>query len=413
MVQGILAARLLGVTAFGVLGTVTMFTSVVNKFVSFRMSELVVKYVGQYAEAGDHKRAALVFKWAALLEIAASILAFVLILVLAPLAAQYLAKDIETVAWFRIYGVIVLANLIAESSTGLLQIYDRFRSIAILNVLQAIITLVGIVLVYISQGGVQAVLLAYMVGKIFGGVGMALLALIEATRQWDWGWWRYSIKLLRAKIGELTHFAASTYISGSLSLINKDSELLWVSLLRNPTEAGYYKLAHALANIIQLPLSPLPHVTYPELSREVARKNWGNVRYVLRQGSVLAGSYSFVVSVGLLFFGPLIIRYIYTPEYLPAYPALLILLAGFLVANTFYWNRIALLAVGLPDFPAKVNLVLAALKVVGILLLVPIYGYLASAALLAGSYIVGVSVSVLKFRAEITRQERSLESSVA
>jgi len=46
MIQGILAARILGVEGFGVLGTITMFTSVVNKFASFRMGELVVKYVG-------------------------------------------------------------------------------------------------------------------------------------------------------------------------------------------------------------------------------------------------------------------------------------------------------------------------------------------------------------------------------
>ena len=40
MVQSIFVARLLGVTDFGILGTITLFTSVVNKFASFRMSEL-------------------------------------------------------------------------------------------------------------------------------------------------------------------------------------------------------------------------------------------------------------------------------------------------------------------------------------------------------------------------------------
>jgi O-antigen/teichoic acid export membrane protein len=40
MLQSILAARLLGVTEFGILGTITVFVTVVNKFASFRMSEL-------------------------------------------------------------------------------------------------------------------------------------------------------------------------------------------------------------------------------------------------------------------------------------------------------------------------------------------------------------------------------------
>ena len=412
MLQGILVARMLGVTAFGVLGTIIMFTTVVNKFASFRMNELVVKYVGQYTENDEPERAAAVYKVASLVEILASVFAFILVRLLASLAALYLAKDPATINWFLVYSWIILANLIAESSTGLLQIFNRFRFMAVLNIVQSLTTFSIILVVYITQSDVMGVLVAYMVGKVIGAVGLSARALVEATRRWDWGWWRTPISLLREKYRELTRFAVSTYISATLSLVTKDSELLWVSFLRNPTESGYYKLALALANLAQMPVAPLPQATYPELSREVARKNWSNVRYVLRQGSILAGSYTLFVSLVLVFLGPPIILYIYAPEYLPAYPALLILLAGYFVANTFYWNRVALLAIGLPDFPAKVNLVLAVLKITGIFLLVPIYGYLASAALLAGSYIVGVSVSVIKFFSEVSRQERDMAGGV-
>jgi len=406
MLQSILAARLLGVAAFGVLGIITMFTTVLNKVVSFRMSELVVKYVGQFSERGEQRQAAAVFKVAALTEIVASLLAFSLVWLLAPLGAQFFAKDPSTVEWFRIYGLIVLANLIAESSTGLLQIYDRFRTFSVINIAQSLVTLAIVVIVYFSNGNFLGILIAYLVGKSIGAFSLSSMALVEATRQWGSGWWRVSIQLLRPKARELVNFAVNTNISASLSLITKDSELLWVAFLRNPLETGYYKVALALANIVQLPILPLPQATYPELSREVARKNWNNTRYVLRQGSILAGSYTLAVTVGLLLIGKPLLQILYTPEYLPAYPALLILLVGFLVANTFYWNRVALLAIGLPDFPTKVNLVLALLKILGIILLVPVYGYLASAALLSLSYILGVSVSALKFRSEVSRQER-------
>lgn len=405
MLQGILAARLLGVAGFGILGTITMFTSVVNKFISFRMGELVIKYVGQFSEAQDNQRAAAVFKVAAMAEIGASLIAFALIWALSPLAARYFAKDISLAHWFALYGLIVIANLIAESSTGLLQIFDRFRRMAALSVVASLVTLVIIALVYIRQGSFGGILAAYIVGKTIGAVGLTSAAIFEATRRWGKGWWNAPLGLLRPQARELTHFAVSTNISASLSLINKDSELLWVSFLRNPLETGYYKLALALANMAQMPVSPLPQATYPEISREVARKNWSNVRYILRRGSLLAGGYTLAVSIGLLVFGKPLIQYLYKPEYLPAFPALMILLAGFLVANTFYWNRIALLAVGQPDFPAKVNLVLAIIKVTGMLLLVPRFGFLASAALLAGSYLLGVTVSVIKFRYSLPLKE--------
>jgi O-antigen/teichoic acid export membrane protein len=387
---------MLGVAGFGILGIITMFTSVINKFASFRMSEMVIKYVGAYTESDDKPRAAAVFKAAALAEMSASIIAYGLIWLLAPLGARYFAKDASLATWFTLYGLIVLANLIAESSTGLLQIFNRFRQIASMNILQNVITLLLTILAFITGGGMREILLAYLVGKAISALGITYFALAEATRRWGKGWWWSPLKALSAKAREITHFAISTNISATLSLINKDSELLWVSLFRSPIEAGYYKLALSLVNLVQMPVSPLPQTTYPELSREVARKNWGNFRYILRQGSLMAGGYTLVVTIGLVLLGQQLISILYKPAFLPAYPAMVIMLAGFLIANTFYWNRIALLSLGKPDFSTMINLVLAIIKVIGIILLVPVYGYLANAALLAGSYAIGVSLSVWK-----------------
>jgi O-antigen/teichoic acid export membrane protein len=167
-------------------------------------------------------------------------------------------------------------------------------------------------------------------------------------------------------------------------------------LLRNPTEAGWYKQAIALANLVLIPITPLPQATYPELSREVARKAWGNVRYVLKQGSRLAALYSGAAALGLVVFGQWFIARFYGPEFLPSYPALLIILVGLLVANAFYWNRTTLLSLNLPDYPTKVNATAAILKVALIFLLVPSGGYLVSAALLAGYYIFSIGLNVRK-----------------
>ena len=405
MLQSILAARLLGVTDFGILGTITMFTSVINKFASFRMSELVVKYIGQFTVNGDEQRAAAVFKSAGIVEVLTSVFAFGLIWLMAPLGAIYFAKDAGTVNWFILYGFIVLANLMAESSTGLMQIFDQYRIIAGITIGQSFLTLGMISLAYLTHGGLREVVLAYMSGKIAGAVALTLAALAIATRRWGFGWWRTPLSLLRSEKRELVRFALSTNVSATINLVNKDGELLWVSALRNPTEAGYYKLALSLANLVQLPVAPLPQATYPELSREVAARKWVNMRYVLRQGSLFALAYSGAASLFLLIFGRPLISTIYSPDFLPAYPALLILMGGALVANTFYWNRIALLSLGLAGYPARVNLAAAALKIAGVLTIVPRFGYLGSASLLSGFYLFSVSLNVSKTRAEVNRRE--------
>jgi O-antigen/teichoic acid export membrane protein len=386
------------------LGAIIAFTGLINNLASFRMNELVIKYVGHYTESNDPQRAAATFKMSVLVESTASIISFGLICLLAPLGAEYLAKDPSTANLFVIYGLVVLFNMISETSSGMLQIFDRFRLMGGLGLAGNTITLILVVLVYSLHGSLLGVLLAYLAGKAISAIGLAFSALAEAWRQWGREWPRVSLGLLRPQRGELARFAINTNISATISLVTKDSELLWVSLLRNPLETGYYKLALTLANIVQIPVNPLPQTTYPELSRQAARRGWDNFRILLRQGAYLAGGYTLAATVFLVLFGRPLIALVYSPEYLPAYPALIIVLAGYLVANIFYWRRSALLALGHAGFPARLNLVLAGLKAVGTLLFVPQYGYLAEAALLSAFYWASSLISVFKIRSVMAQQ---------
>jgi O-antigen/teichoic acid export membrane protein len=323
---------------------------------------------------------------------------------LAPLGAQYLAKDASTANLFIIYGLVVLFNMITETSSGMLQIFDRFRLMGGLGLAGNTITLILVVLVYVLHGSLLGVLLAYLAGKAVSAAGLAFSALSEARQRWGRDWHGVSLGMLRSQRGELARFAVNTNISATISLVTKDSELLWVSLFRNPLETGYYKLALTLANIVQIPVNPLPQATYPELSRQAARRGWDNFRILLRQGSYLAGGYTLAATVFLLLLGQPLIALVYSPEYLPAYPALIILLAGYLIANIFYWRRSALLALGHAGFPARLNLILAAFKMIGTLLFVPKFGYLAEAALLSAFYWAGSLISVFKIRSVLAQQ---------
>ena len=396
MVQSILAGRMLGPSTFGILGALTAFTSVINRFTSFRMNELVVRYIGHYEEQGDHQRSAVIFKMAVALEMGGSLIAFGLIWILAPLGARLFTQEPDLADWFRVYGLIVLANLIYESATGILQIFDRFRVIAVVTAVQSAVTLSIIVVAFIANLGLTSIVVAYMTGKVVGSVAVTLAAIWQVRQSWGPGWWRAPMNLLAGQHRSILTFAFSTNLSSTISLIAKDSEVLWVSAFLGTTQAGYYKTALALTNLLQLPVSPLPKATFPELTREIARQNWDNVRYILKQGSRLASLYSVPMTLGLIFLGQPIIRLTYGVEYLPTYPALVILLVGYTFVNIFYWNRVALLSLARPVFPTLVNFVGMVLKVALIFLLVPIYGYLAFAALLSGYYFFTVGIAAAK-----------------
>ncbi len=158
MAQSILAARLLGVAALGVLGTITVFASTVNRLFSFRMGDLVVKYFGGYLEEGDLPRAGSLIKVAASIESITSVVAFLVLLFLAPVASAIFAKDPSLAVWFRVYGVFILGSLIDETAVAVLHVTGRFRSQAILNLAQSILTAVVIGLAFLLQAGLPLVL---------------------------------------------------------------------------------------------------------------------------------------------------------------------------------------------------------------------------------------------------------------
>jgi len=400
-VQSVLAARLLGVEALGLLGAITQFASVINRFTSFRMGELVVSYVGQFSARRQDEHAAAVFKAAALAEMASSLLAYAILLGLAPLGARFFAQDPSLVGLFRLYGLSVLANLIAESSAGLLHILNRFRSIAFLTVGQSVLTLLLIVAAYVRADGLPAVLLAYLLGKVAYAFGISAVAMVQAGRHWGRDWWKAPFMLLADRRGELVRFSLSTNVTTTLTLVTRDSEMLWLSALSNPLQAGYYKLALAIMNIVIMPIDPLIRTTYREVAREIGGRRWENVRYLLRSGSVLSALWTIPVVLGLILLGPWVISTFWGESFLPSYPSVVVLLLGVVAVNIFYWNRNVLLPLGKPGFPTGVYLVAAVLRVAGMLAVVPVMGALGMALLLSAFYLGTVAVLVMKTVREI------------
>jgi O-antigen/teichoic acid export membrane protein len=406
MGQGILTARLLGVEGVALVGIITQFSSNLNQLISFRMHELIVSYLGDFTAQGKPRFAAATFKAAAATELIGSLVGYLLIFSLAPLGAEIFAHRPDLVGLFRVYGLFVLGSLFAESASGMLQYFDKFRVLAILTVGQSILTILLIARAFLFEGTLSDVVIAYLIGKIAWGLCVTVLAVREAWRQWGASWWRAPISLLMPWRKELIRFGVSTNLSGTLKLITRDSEILWLGAFSSPLQVGYYKIAKAITNILMMPVTPLISTTYREVAREIAAKQWANVRYLLRSGTLLASLWTLPASLGLVLFGRWVVG-LYGIEFLPSsYINLLILLIGVIPANILYWNQLVLLPLGMPDYPTKVQFVISIGKIVGTILLVPLYGANAMAWLLSGYLLLQTLTLVWKSMREMTRVEQ-------
>jgi O-antigen/teichoic acid export membrane protein len=396
MLQGIFAARLLGATNFGILAaTVIPLVSNVHRLLSFRMSELVVKHTGQFLADGKKERVAALIKGALLTETTTSLLAYLILLLIAPLAATYLAKDPQTVPLFTIYGLVLLSNFAYETSLGVLQATNAFNRIAFVNLIQSVITASLILLAFIANRGIIEVMLAYLLGKSFAGVLMGMLALRRINHIVGRDWWRVSLRTI-TEWSEIGKFAISTNLNGTVNLIVRDSETLFITALRSPTEAGYFKIALGVINLVMLPIEPFIAPTYAEIARTIGQRNFGLTKRLLKRVSTISGSWTIMTGVFLAIFGSWVIPFMYGTEYSPAYPAMLILLVGYGFANTLHWNRPLLLAFGLPTYPLKVSGAIGIIKTALTFWLVPLFGYLIEAVILSLYFLSSITLIVLR-----------------
>jgi len=408
MVQGILAARLLGPAGYGLVGIVMGYASTINGLLSFRMSELVVRYGGEYLERGERDKAAALVKAASLTEGAVSVIAFLVVVLSAGLATRYFAKTPGTESLFIVYALGLLANFNIETSTGILQVTDKIRLQGVINLFQTITTAAIITAAFFLQGNLQIVLGAYLLGKMILGLGMFITAQVHLRRAIQRSWWTASIRSLPA-FKEMAKFSISSNLSATAILVFRESEILWVGFFLSSEAAGYYKAAYSIILLLALPVHPLILTVHPELNRLIVQKAWPRLRDFLRKVTTLSFVYNFALGLGLVLFGRWIL-WIYGEQYTVAYPALMALLVGMVFNFTLFWNRPLLLSFSLPTFPLIAIVTAGLLKVGLAFLLVPRYGYVMEAALLSLYYIVSVGLMVWRGLDEIRHQETGVVS---
>ena len=406
VLQGVMVARLLQPEGLGLLRVVMVYASTVNSLFSFRMSELVVRYGGEFLGHQEKDRASAIIKAAALAEALVSLLAFLVVVVSAGLAEKYFTESSGITWLFGLYAIGLLANFNVETSTGVLQIAHKIELQGVFNLARNIVVTLLICAAYGWNGTLPMVLGAYLLGKIILGLGMFIAAQVQLRRLLGATWWRTPLSKLGAA-RELIRFAVSSNISASIIKIFRESELLWIALFLPTRMVGLYSVAYAIVSFVAVPADPLIATTFPEINRLVVQKAWPQLKEFLRKITTFSFAYNILLGLGLAFLGRWIILLYAGERFLGAYPALVALTIGIIFNYILFWNRPLLLSLGLPDFPIWATLTVGLLKVALAFWLIPKFGILAAGALLSFYYIASVGIMAMRGFHEINARAGS------
>ena len=201
----------------------------------------------------------------------------------------------------------------------------------------------------------------------------------------------------------------STNLSGTVNLLIRDSEVLWVGFFWSPLEVGYYKFGLAVMNVLLMPITPLLVTTYPEINRLITIRLWKPLKNLLRKTTLISFSWTASCVIGLVLFGKLILSFIKNGNYLPSLPVVFILLFGYGMANIFFWNRNLLLSLNRPNLPLIIMGIVGLIKTILMIILVPKMNFLFQASLLSGYFVISVLLISLFGLLEINKREKLIE----
>jgi O-antigen/teichoic acid export membrane protein len=403
LAQGIVTTRALGATGLGIVAIVVAVVTVIRMLLSFRMGDVVVRYVAAADARGDAAGAGAWLRLAARLEALTALLACGAAVLVGPaIGGWFVSRD--HAALVAAFAMTIPAGLCSETALGVLQVYRRFDLQSLVHTVERAVSLAAAVTAALQGWGIPGFVLAATVGPIVGSLLATLLAWRVAARRLGAGFARAGS--VRGRAAEAVRFAASTNLAASLSLVTKDADALWLGWLRSPAEAGLYKLAYNVATLAFQPVAPLAQTVYPEAARLTAERRPDALRDLVARATRPVAVYGVVLLALAALFGETMLAALYGAEFAAANPALVVLILGIGVGAATFWARPVVLAHGGAGFALAAAALGSAVKVAMVLLLVPRFGFAANAWGLTAAYLAGTALLVRRAQRELRRDAR-------
>lgn len=355
VVQTILA-RLLLPADFGVVGMITVFIAIGNSLMDSGLTSSLIRTT--HADQRDYST---VFY----MNIAGSLLIYIILFFLAPLIARFYKQDI-LIAVIRIYTLSFVIRAFVAVQTTRLTKEMNFK-------MQMLIQIPSVI-----AGGVTGIVLAYLGYGIWSLVWMNLVQIFLFTVQhWIYTGWRPDLVFGRDRMWRHFNFGYKLTLSGLLNTIYQNLYNVIIGKYFSATVLGFYTRAHTLQMFPLLNISmALNNVTYPMFSSI----QHDNVRLKSIYKRLMQQVVFWVtpVMLSLAIIAEPLFRFLLTDKWLPAVPYFRILCASGILYPLHVYNLNILNVKGRSDLFFRLEVIKKLFITAGVACAIPfgIYGLL-------------------------------------
>jgi O-antigen/teichoic acid export membrane protein len=345
------AGRGLGLVLFGTLVLINSYAQAAAGLSKFQSWQLIVRYGGTVLGEGDKSQFKEATGFAFALDMLSGLAGMLLAMALVPLIGHWFGIPQEYVTLTVLY-CLLLPTMAAATPVGVLRSLDRFDLISWQGSADPIVRAVLAGIAWWSEAPFVDYVAIWFATKLGGDLFLWFLAWRELRRR---GLLAGIRPTLRPKtLPGAWRFAIHVNLTSSLTATWGPIARLLVGGLLGPVAAGLYRVAASLADSAQKPADLLAKAYYPEVVRMdlASKKPW---KLMLR-GTALAAVIALIAALVLLLAGELLLSLLFGPDFVAAYPALLVLILVPLIGMISFPLPPMLYALDRPDAPLKARL---------------------------------------------------------
>ena len=332
-----------------------------------------------------------------------SLAAYAVIVALALTASSLLGISESHVNALLLYGLLGVFLATGSEALAVLRLADRMNLGLAVTVAATLMSLGLIVLAWRTDGGLPAVVTAYVAAAAVNGIGMFAAAAASARKAGAGGF--LTSLSLRAP-SDVVRFQYGTFARTKLGTLSQNLDSVLMAQLATPADVGIYRAARQIVDMARRPFQLIRFGLQPEYSRQWYSGEGAELRRSFRRFTIMSLSLAAVGFALLAILHRHIIRLILGDGFAEASSPLLIMIPGAFVVSTAVYNILPI-ATGRTS-PLLVSMMAGLLASVAVLVwLVPQYG--AEGAAWARTAYSLVSVLVLApFVISILRQSRRI-----
>jgi O-antigen/teichoic acid export membrane protein len=307
LVSVAIAARSLGVAAYGIMVMVLSYNRVVERIVRFESWQPLIRFAVQEEQTSDPHRMARLYAYGLLLDMGAAAFAACLTVGLALLLGGRFGLSSLHVQLVAIYSIATLFN-VAGVPTAALRLSGQFKMLAYTQVIANLLRILFAVACAVQGYGLVGFMVAWTAAQALGSLAVFLVGFRALRSMETPNPFLVSKRGLRKDFPGFFSFACSTNLSLTLRVITTEADSLFVGAVAGAPAAAVYYLAKRIAKVAVQIGAQVQAVVYPDVARMWARGNVRGLKAATLQVQLALAGVGIAMLVGAYLFAPLLIR---------------------------------------------------------------------------------------------------------